>query len=143
MQVGRRKVLQGLVLVVSAASVLALGCTNADPDNISPVPAAGTVNYKGKPVESGTIQFVPAKGRPASGTITNGRFSLSTNDADDGAVPGKHQVGITATKEIPSKNGAEPTVVFLIPENFSQYASSGVEVDVPADGNTNISIDIK
>jgi hypothetical protein len=66
---------------------------------------SGTVTYNGKPLERGTISFAPAdgKGRAAGGTITDGRYSLTTQDPDDGAIPGKYRVGILAKEADPSK----------------------------------------
>src|SRR5262249_7995745 len=56
--------------------------------------------YKGKPVEKGMITFFPAggagAGRAAWGTIADGFYSLSTAGNDDGSLPGKYAVTITA-----------------------------------------------
>jgi hypothetical protein len=143
MTIVRRPGLRGFVLVATAATVSVLGCGKSDPDALPTVPAAGTVTYKGKPVESGSIQFVPTKGRPASGTIKDGNFILSTYKEEDGAIPGTHLVGVTSTKDIPSKNpGADPKVVFLVPANFSDYSSSGLSVEVPAEGSVSLKIEI-
>jgi hypothetical protein len=59
-------------------------------------PVSGTVTYNGTPLGKGTINFVPvdAKGRAAGGTIADGRFSLTTQDQDDGALPGKYKVAV-------------------------------------------------
>ena len=54
---------------------------------------SGKVNYKGQPVEKGTISFIPEnpEGRPAAGQIENGRYALTTLTPGDGAIPGKYQ----------------------------------------------------
>ncbi len=131
------------VFALVATAAVVIGCTKGDPDALGTVPAAGTVTYKGKPLASGTVQFVPAKGRPASGTIKDGNFILSTYKEEDGAIPGKHQVGVTSTKETPSKiAGADPKVEFIVPANFTDYSSSGLEVEVPADGSTTLKVEI-
>ncbi|AMV36814.1 hypothetical protein [Planctomyces sp. SH-PL62] len=64
---------------------------------------SGTVTYKDKPVSSGSIQFYPAGGggpdqRGATGVITDGSYTLSTQGNDDGAFPGDYVVAITARK---------------------------------------------
>lgn len=132
---------RGLPLLVLLAGAFGPGC--GDPAMIAAVPAAGTVSYKGKPVESGSIQFVPATGRSASGTITNGQFTLTTYEDGDGAVPGQHKVGVMATKDMPAKGGGEAEQVYVIPQEFSMPDLSGVTVDVPAEGKKDIAIDIK
>lgn len=61
-------------------------------------PVAGTVTYKGKGLEKGSISFTPERpdaGRGATGTIKDGGYSLTTNTPDDGAFPGKYNVTIT------------------------------------------------
>src|SRR3954463_9945909 len=81
---------------------------------------SGTVSSGGKPVQFGTVMFMPdsAKGTdgpPAMGTLRpSGEFSLSTDSADDGALVGFHKVGIVGLDptpirgEVESKNEASP-----------------------------------
>jgi hypothetical protein len=59
---------------------------------------SGTVTYNGKPLEQGNINFVPdgPGGRPAGGTISDGQYTLTTQDLNDGAVPGKYKVSVVA-----------------------------------------------
>ena len=59
----------------------------------------GTVTYKGKPVAGAVVAFQPVKidaglpNRTAQGaTDASGRYSLSTINLDDGAVPGEYAV---------------------------------------------------
>lgn len=118
-----------------------IGC-GGDPDAIAPVPAAGTVSYKGQPIETGTIQFHPAKGRPASGAIKNGQFTLTTDEPDDGVAPGPNQVGVTATKQVPSKTGGEPEEVYVIPVEYATPGTSGVTVEIPPEGKKDIQIEL-
>ncbi|MBX6313673.1 MAG: hypothetical protein IRY99_12255 [Isosphaeraceae bacterium] len=134
--------LPGVALLVLAIA-LAPGC-GGDPDAIPAVPAAGTVTYQGKPLPEGNIVFQPimeAKGRPASGTIKDGKFSLSTYGTDDGAIPGKHKVAVMATKEVPSKEGDTATQ-YLIPEKYASPETSGIEIEIPPGGKKDIAIDI-
>ena len=74
---------RGLVVMASACALLA-GCGGGGGSEARAVPASGTVNYLGKPVEKGTIHFVPEKGRSASGEIENGKFTLTTYEPGDG-----------------------------------------------------------
>lgn len=62
-------------------------------------PVSGTVTYKGAPVETGAITFMPvdvANGRSASGTIEDGDYYLTTAVDGDGALPGEYKVTITS-----------------------------------------------
>jgi hypothetical protein len=72
---------------------LALGC--GDTSGLSKrYPVSGTVKYNGQPVEKGTINFVPtaADGRPATGDIASGSYTLTTATPGDGALPGSYKV---------------------------------------------------
>jgi hypothetical protein len=88
------------ILIVTA--VLGCGDSSGLPTRYR---VSGTVTYNSKLLERGTISFAPAdgKGRAAGGTITDGRYSLTTHDLDDGAIPGKYNVGILAKEADPSK----------------------------------------
>src|SRR3954454_1162514 len=63
---------------------------------------SGTVTLKGQPLEKGRIDFHPVdreNGRPASGEIQGGSYSLTTAVPGDGALPGQYKVTVTA-KEV-------------------------------------------
>ncbi|MCI0380171.1 MAG: hypothetical protein L0215_21515 [Gemmataceae bacterium] len=70
---------------------------------------SGTVYYKGSPIQSGTIEFVPHKDVKTSGggMITNGRFSIP---ADRGLEPGDYTIKISAieTPAISDEPGGLP-----------------------------------
>jgi hypothetical protein len=71
------------------------------------VPVSGKVTFMGAPLARGTITFTPAEGdagiRPASGSIVDGGYQLTTQTDRDGAMPGKYKVSIV------SKNFDEST----------------------------------
>jgi hypothetical protein len=126
--------------LLGVSMALAVGCGGSGGDGPAAVPAAGTVTYQGQPVETGTIQFVPANGRAASGAIENGKFTLSTNGNDDGAIPGTHQVSVSAIKQGTKIVNGEPEVIHLVPEKYASPGMSGVTAEVPAAGSTSIEI---
>jgi len=130
-------------------------------------PVSGTVTYNGKPLERGNINFAPddAKGRAAGGTISNGRYSLTTQDPDDGALPGKYRVSVVAketdTSKVdlklkpgggtlseqeknamaaayPQKFAAKAAAVAknLIPAKYSSPETSGLTYEVKEQSNT-------
>lgn len=130
---------RGLAASATALAVLS-GCGGGGGE-LPTVPAAGTVTYQGKPVDKGTVYFLPEKGRPATGQIEAGKFTLSTYKDGDGAVVGKHRVGVSVTEEVKTKDG-DTTAKYLIPQKYADAESSKLNADIPAGGKTDIVIDI-
>jgi hypothetical protein len=115
---------------------------------------SGTVSYKGKPVEQGTITFEPVdpKGRVAAGTITGGRYSLATMPPDNGALPGKYRVTILSNDfdtalasdpaaraaDDPQKRAAAASRVAkdLVPAKYKLADTSELTAEVQAHSNT-------
>jgi hypothetical protein len=86
----------GLMLLTIA------GCNKSRLDT---VPITGIVTLDGTPVDKATVVFAPAEGggQAASGvTDASGRYSLTTVDPNDGALPGKYTVMISKTDAPPS-----------------------------------------
>lgn len=80
------------VLIPLLVAISLSGC-GGEPTPIM-VPASGTVTLDGKPLDAGTIRFIPAppfQGRAAYGTIEDGKFSIP---GDRGLVSGNHRVEI-------------------------------------------------
>jgi hypothetical protein len=134
-------------------------------------PVSGTVTYNGKPLEKGNINFAPdgPGGRAAGGTIIDGKYSLTTQEPDDGAVPGKYKVSVVAKATDASKvdlkiKGATTeeakkamAVVFpqkvaakaaaagksLIPAKYNLPETSGLTYEVKPQSNTGADFDLK
>ncbi len=75
----------------------------------------GTVTFEGKPVDQGSVRFVPIEDTsgPASvGQVIDGNYSI---EARGGVVLGKHRVEVTGLKktgrQVPGHNGLEPGMV--------------------------------
>lgn len=88
-------------------------------------PVYGTVTYKGAPLESGRISFIPADGtnaklRAAAGDITNGSYKLTTHDEGDGALPGEYFVTI-ASKQVDNTK---------VLETVNKYGGGGRQQDI-------------
>jgi hypothetical protein len=142
---------RGYVLALAFASApvwAALPGCGRDPELLPAVPAAGTVTLDGKPVSKGTIHFQPEKGRPASGAIDDGRFTLTTYEEGDGAVAGKHKVAVEAIEaEAPETNKRQPrnpvdANKYLVPKKYAGTETSGVEVEVPPGGDSNLKVEL-
>src|SRR5262245_34277086 len=81
--------------------LIAAGCGPGEGYTLGRV--RGTVTFKGEPVRSGFIIFVPDETKQTAGPqgmsriADDGTYVLSSKIADDGAVVGFHRVGIMAT----------------------------------------------
>jgi hypothetical protein len=96
-------------MAVTAAGLgLILGCGD-DTGLDKRYPVTGMVTYKNQPVEKGQISFIATdktKQRDASGSIENGRYTLTTATPGDGALPGKYNVTIVS-KEVNPEDAAK------------------------------------
>jgi hypothetical protein len=119
-------------------------------------PVSGTVTYHDEPLKKGQISFIPVDSkdrRAASGTIVDGRYTLTTATAGDGALPGKYKVAITSMEidntkviETITKHGgggrqteigqAAAKAKNLIPAKYMSSEMSGLEATVEAKSNT-------
>jgi hypothetical protein len=115
---------------------------------------SGDVTYNGEPVKNGNIFFVPDDpntGRAASGTITDGRYRLSTAGTDDGAFPGSYKIRIIAVEadytDVLAKAGggsgrqddvirATQSAKKLIPAKYELETTSGLTATVEERSNT-------
>lgn len=95
------------VLLVAGlmASLCAGGCgpSSSSPDWPDPVAVTGKVTYKGKPLENGTVIFIPeasTKGKGGSGLINaSGEYKAesiwSGKETKEGLIPGKYKVAFS------------------------------------------------
>lgn len=117
-----------LPAILSGCGDVALATTRS-----TMAPVKGTVTYKGQPLTAGSIAFEPDGGREAHGSIgPDGSFSLTTFEADDGALPGTHRVAIRGAAGKRAK----------LPLKYGGFASSGIEVEVSPD-RSSYAIDLK
>jgi hypothetical protein len=135
-----RRALAGLLLFV-----LFLGCSDGGPANRRPTkPVKVTVTYKGAPLEGATVTFVNQEGDavPAVGrTDAQGVAKLKTYVEGDGAVLGAHKVLIDKSESVGGQNAdydspqynpnaPPPTIKYLIPQKYSNFANSGLTAEV-------------
>lgn len=143
-----------LAWVAALASVGALG--GCGDDGLGKrYSVSGSVTYKGTPLQSGNVFFVPdnaAEGRAASGKISNGRYQLGTLAENDGAFPGSYRVRITSVETDYStvlKNtpkgaaGRQDDVIKatraakkIIPSRYELETTSGLTANVEPKSNT-------
>ena len=123
--------------VVGLMSLLLLtGC--ADKPKLGQV--TGTVTYKGEPVKEGTITFVPADGRAATGKIVDGKITdVTCFEANDGVPVGSQTVLIHSPS--PSDDMYKP-IKSLIPARYGTLQSD-LKADIVAGENPPLSFDLK
>lgn len=150
--------LKKLLMKVPVASVLAVaavalaGCGGGSPTGevVPTVEASGTLTYKGQPLPHYQVVLIPDNNRPAAGvTDEEGRFTLGTNKAGDGAVAGTHRVTVTYVGP-PNTNPEEGVMVFTPPPEpkvkidpkYATAQTSGLTVDVPDSGTNELQIEL-
>ena len=103
---------------------------------------SGSVTYKGKPLEFGSVTMQPVRGGAISrGVIqSDGSFAMTTN-GKPGAPIGTNSVRVTCyTSQKPgaaaASAGGELSVgKSLIPERYAGFSSSGLTIEVKAGKN--------
>lgn len=118
-----------LLLLVGLTMVALAGCHD---QRQGFVPVAGQVLIDGKPLEKGVIRFAPKGGRGSTGAInSDGRFTLGSYAADDGALVGVHKVMVIAREQI-----TDTTAKWYAPKAYASFQTSGLtaEIKEPTDG---------
>src|SRR5260370_25653236 len=113
------------------------------------VPAQGVLTWQGNPLEDYMVTFYPKDGkRPAAAkTDKAGHFTLGTNGANDGAVPGAHTVTVVYVgpdmHEEPRKEEFKPVPPpkVTIPAKYGDPKTTDLFLEVPAEGSTSLNID--
>ena len=125
---------QRTVVAPSLLVVFALGCGSAD-DGLPRVSVEGEVTYEGKPVDSGSVTFLPGKGTTgpsASGAVKQGHYSIPL---ERGPVVGSYRVTVTMVPTGTVPTG--PTKPGLTPENVSAETSQSFTFERTLQERTN------
>jgi hypothetical protein len=115
-----------------------LGCSKDGPKI---VPINGVVTYQGQPVPNLTIHFIPDSGRPSWGrTDAQGRFKLSYDPENDGAVVGRHRIWVQFRPGSPAEEDTFEKVLAMLPKErkamLDKYGNSTdpqYEVEIKSD----------
>lgn len=89
-----------------AVAVLACGCSEGD--GLQREAVSGKVTFDGKPLDRGSIQFLPMEanqGAGAWGEVVNGAYSIA---ASDGPVAGKYSVSISSVSKASATTSVLP-----------------------------------
>jgi hypothetical protein len=144
------------------AALAVAGCSSDKLKSTRPkvVQTGGVVNFNGQPLEGALVTFTNTTLKVSSvgRTDASGKFSLTTFDPGDGAVPGSQQVSVskvkvnaradpnvdrTAVDSKQQKNEPGPERQWQIPERYGSMATSGLTADVPESGTRNIVLELK
>jgi hypothetical protein len=137
----------------------AAGCGGDKPkwQRPKPVHAGGVVRLNGQPLESALVTFTnPTLGVSASGrSDAEGKFTLTTFEQGDGAVPGKYKVSVSKVIAPPGlvdktaapvmrRAGAPPAPQprWLIPKRYGNAETSGLTAEVSEAGSSEIVLEL-
>jgi hypothetical protein len=100
------------------------------------VPVSGVVTLDGAPVADANVMFAPrGDGRPAEGkTDAAGKFSLTTEKPNDGAMEGDYEVTVTGVRTVgavanPDGTSGDISQVreeWFLPKKYARRDSSGL-----------------
>lgn len=135
------------------AALCLVGCGPSQPtgETVATVSASGKLTLKGAPLEFYQVTFFPTDNRAAIGmTDAEGKFVLGTNTPGDGAVAGSHKVAVNWVGP-PSTNPNEGMTEFSSPPppkvkinvKYSNPETSGLTVEIPDSGSTELAIDLQ
>lgn len=131
------------IAIAAVLLLAAVGCGPAE-KRVATAPVKGKISYKGAPVTTGNVMFIPSGGGPpATAEIqADGTYSLKTYEPEDGAVPGDHVVTVTAIQlstGSPEDPASDPKL--LVPTKYSSSKTSGLTASV-ADGENAVDFDL-
>ncbi|HEX3599585.1 MAG TPA: hypothetical protein VHU84_05545 [Lacipirellulaceae bacterium] len=106
------------------AAWLAIAGSGCD-RNPTRVPVSGTVLIDGAPLKQGNIKFVPKDGRPSTGKISDGRFTLTCYDGNDGALLGTHRVQVASNRII-----SDSKIEWYAPPKYADFRTADISVEV-------------
>lgn len=144
----------GIVLIVSLC-ITSAGCGAGDEwtaKRPKVYRAQGVVKLDDKPLDEATVIYHSQSNDVSAQGVTdkNGNFKLTTYDANDGAVEGKHKVVITKRtyeKRKTKYDSPEESSIALIPKEllpikYSLPTTTTVEVEVSGKGTNNATIEL-
>jgi hypothetical protein len=145
-----------LILAIVVSALGTVGCsTRGNSNRPKVVHAGGVVRFNGQPLADALVTFVnpTANVSAHARTDANGRFTLTTFEQGDGAVPGQQQVSVIKAQAIGhvDPNVDRTTTVeksnpqqwnWLIPEKYSNTTTSGLTAEIGDGGNKDLVVEL-
>lgn len=127
------------ILSLASATVLVAACGIGQPKT---APVRGTVTLNGKPLNTGTVTFIPEEANKfASGRIgADGTYELTTFRENDGAVIGGHRITVTAVVVADPNLGPAES---LLPAKYGSDQTSGLRADVKDIESNSIDLELQ
>jgi hypothetical protein len=135
--------IRSLLRAVGFAILLLAANTGCPSGSEQLTPVKGKVTYKGVPLQSGHIVFIPDGSRGNRGHFAeadiqeDGTFSLKT-DGILGAIPGWHRVTVICVQPAPA--GQVPKS--LVPVRYREPQLSGLSWEVQANKTNAVDLDL-
>lgn len=134
------------ILLAACLILVSIGCGGGG-DAAKRQPVTGTVNFRGKPIQFGSVRFEPAAGQiaPASADIRDGKFTLARAQ---GPSPGKYKVWVQAFDRVSDSNampGSEgPAPKDILPAKYLNEPALETDILEVGDSAPNtLTIDLK
>lgn len=128
----RRRLFPRLVVLLVALPAVA-GCGKES----TLAPLHGTVTYRGRPLEFGSVTLQPAHGGQASRADIqpDGSFAMKTFHGSEGATIGLNRIRVACypaqRPAAEDRGGSEGSLgKSLIPEHYNSFSSSDLSVEV-------------
>lgn len=142
-------------LVGLLVAAFSCGCGSSGAPVEKAVPVSGLLTFQGQPLGGYRVTLVPEDGRRAASGVTDeaGKFVLSTNQAGDGAPPGRCKVSV-AWEGPPQQDAGGldqpvedprllPKQPVPLPAKFANPEESGVVVEIPSSGIEDLKIELQ
>jgi hypothetical protein len=145
-------------LFFSIIIALALGgCADKGTSNRPKVvPAGGRVLFNGQPLAGAHVTFTnAAAGRSAyAKTDADGKFTLTTFERNDGAVPGKQQISVSKLEGAkPAEPGVDRTTTtnaapaaarrWVIPRRYGDMTTSELTADIVETATNDLVVELR
>jgi hypothetical protein len=119
------------------------------------VRAGGRVLYNGQPLEGAHVTFTNAAANVSAYARTgaDGKFTLTTFEQGDGAVPGKQQISVSKVeftshadpnvdRTATVKQSPAPERRWVVPQHYGSVTTSGLTAEVPEGGKEDILVEL-
>lgn len=130
---------KGLFLALLLTSFFLSSCSKIDSNQKPVYPVKGRIHVNGKPVSNALVVFHPldekdqTNSRPHGQTGSDGTFTLTTFNKDDGAPQGDYAITVewwTAKSSPKGSSGISEAPSNRLPQRYSRPKTSGLKTQI-------------